>query len=468
MIISGNVGIGTASPTTALHVYSTNTDGQLRLAYDDTKYLNIKTDSAGLTTLTGTATTTLGVSGISNQLVLGADGNVGIGTASPTSTLEVLNSSAAQLTLSQTGSGNYAKFKVDSVGDLRLAASGNDLKMVNDNLWVCSGGTIDSLSCPSLSLSNTGNLVVENDIYLDDSGLAHGQYKKICPAGYVWIPGNSKFGTEPGFCVMIYEAKCDDNSDGSGDTTAGCKDDSYNVWKNSSSTCACTINNSKVVVSSEAGYSITSISQRDAETYCRNLGEGYHLVTDQEWMTIATDVLWQADNWVGGVVGANCLFRGNSGETTCGYNGRDPDYGTEAERTGLNADAVRAKFKLSTGEYIWDVSGNVWDWTENNVLLSEQPQVLATISAFGWDEYTNILRYNALNYIQPTNRGWNSNQGIGKIYTYSPEPTATSSTQYAFRRGGTWYDTAGAGVFALDLDHLPASMYNTVGFRCAR
>ena len=315
----------------------------------------------------------------------------------------------------------------------------------------------------------SGNLVVEGDIFVDASKTNLGEFKKHCPTGYVWVPGDSKYGTLPGFCVMIYEAKCDDNNDGAGDTTASCKT-GYNTWNNSSSTCACTSANSKAVVSSDAGYPIAYISQRDAEDYCRNLGEGYHLITDKEWMTIARNILFVADNWTGGSVGSGYLFNGNSGDTDRGYNGIDPDYGTEAERTGRDANAVRAKYKLSTGEYIWDVSGNVWNWTNNVVLQSQEPQCSATVDTWAWAEYTACLRYNGLNYIQPTNRGWNSDQGIGRIYSYHPSTTSTASTQYAFRRGGSWYDGANAGAFALRLSIIPSGTdtYDGIGFRCSR
>jgi formylglycine-generating enzyme required for sulfatase activity len=448
---TGNVGIGTTSPAALLDVWASST------AYA----LNVKQRMTGgiadFKNATGSVFTIIN------------NGNVGINTVSPTRRFTVAENTSAspQIRIINTSS-YYAEMFVDSVGDLSIHATGTDVMLLDDNLKVCSSGSFGSVSCPTLSLSSTGNLVVENDVYVDDSGTSHGEYKKICPTGYVWIPGNSEFGTEPGFCAMIYEAKCDDNSDGAGNTTATCKDASYNVWKNSSSTCACTSANSKAVVSSDAGYPITYISQRDAQNYCRNIGEGYHLVTDQEWMTIARDVLFVNNNWTSGTVGTGLLFGGNNGETTFGYAGIDPDYGTEAERVVANASSTRAKLKLSTAEYIWDISGNVWDWTDNNVLLSEQPQVLATTSNWGWDDYTDVIRYNALSYIEPTNRGWNSSQGIGRIYTYSPPSTATSSTQYAFARGGNWTDTTVAGVFTLYLTDVPADTYTTVGFRCAR
>ena len=63
---------------------------------------------------------------------------------------------------------NYAELYVDSTGDLSVGLSGSggdDIIILDENLKICSGGSFGSVSCPSITMSGTGNLVVENDIY---------------------------------------------------------------------------------------------------------------------------------------------------------------------------------------------------------------------------------------------------------------------------------------------------------------
>src|SRR5690606_9461109 len=130
-------------------------------------------------------------------------------------------------------------------------------------------------------------------------------------------------------------------------------------------------------VSQEDGGPWRQVNAEDAKQACLNLGDGFDLITNAEWMTIARNVEAQDENWssyiqgVGGGVGDGCLFRGNNGlDDDCGYNGSDPDYGPVAGRD------AKAKHRLSNGEEIWDFAGNVWEWTDWS-----HPTVSATTGA---------------------------------------------------------------------------------------
>lgn len=65
-------------------------------------------------------------------------------------------------------SNTYAEFYVDPTGDLSVLltdpSNGEDIRILNENLWVCTGGTFGSPACPSATLSGTGNLVVAGEI----------------------------------------------------------------------------------------------------------------------------------------------------------------------------------------------------------------------------------------------------------------------------------------------------------------
>ena len=96
------------------------------------------------------------------------------------------------------------------------------------------------------------------------------KFEQICPTGYVWVPGSAKHGTLPGFCVMKYEAK---------DAGGG------------------------VAESKAADAPWTSVTQENARAYCQALGEGYHLVSEAEWMTIAENIAATPINDIDAVAG---------------------------------------------------------------------------------------------------------------------------------------------------------------------
>ncbi|HEY4486691.1 MAG TPA: hypothetical protein VJB70_03085, partial [Candidatus Paceibacterota bacterium] len=91
-------------------------------------------------------------------------GNVGIGTSSPSKRLSVLNTvSDAQVSIAY-DSARYAHLQVDSVGDLIIDAQGGDVRLNDENLWVCASG-----ACPSGEPSGTGNLIVETNLGIGSS-----------------------------------------------------------------------------------------------------------------------------------------------------------------------------------------------------------------------------------------------------------------------------------------------------------
>ena len=290
-------------------------------------------------------------------------------------------------------------------GTLTLTGSGTALTVTN----TASIGTLTITGSATIA----GSLTFGTEITGSCAGLSN----------YVWVPGSAKYGTLPGFCVMQYEAK----NDGSGNA-----------------------------VSNATSAPWVSISQRTAQDKARAACSGCHLISEAEWMTIAENVLFVDANWSGGTVGSGCLFRGNVGNAdACGYNGADPESGTGRD--------TKARLTLSNGNTLWDISGNVWEWTDAWVQGKEQPN--DGVDGFAWHEYTAITDFKGLQYLNPTNRGWNATQGLGRIYS---DGTSTNNTQYAFLRGGPWDNASNAGVFALHLAYTPASANTNIGFRVAR
>ena len=255
-----------------------------------------------------------------------------------------------------------------------------------------------------------------------------------CPSGYIVVPGSSLYGTRA-FCVMKYEAK----------------------WTDGASP--------GVPVSQAAGNPWVSISQTQAIVAAQNACAGCHLISEAEWLTIAQNVMSVGSNWSGGSVGSGSMFRGHTDNAPAnslaatssdsdGYNG-----------TGQTSGEQRRTLTLTNGEVIWDLAGNVWEWTSGTTEGGNQPGA----SGYAWRQWNALTVPGSLNpspfpaYANPTVTGWTSSQNIGQIYSDSDQTSVR-----AFRRGGGWNNDSGAGVFTLNLGNTPSDSSPYVGFRVAR
>ncbi|MBN9397935.1 type II secretion system protein [Candidatus Saccharibacteria bacterium] len=272
-----------------------------------------------------------------------------------------------------------------------------------------------------------------------------------CPAGYSFVYGNSTLGTSP-FCVMKYEAK----------------------------------NVSGVATSQASGAPWVSITQTDAITQSTNAGG--HLLTEAEWMTIAADVLSMKQNWSGGSVNSGIIYQGHvnnnpgsalaaSDDDTDNLNGMTGGIGTNS---GNNSSRV---LYLSSGDAIWDFSGNVWEWTQQAIgtpTLTMSNVGVSGDSAFNWRDYTlgslslgnlaNVSKPATLNgWTNPVNNvslsgiTWGAGKGVGQIYA-----NYADSASRAFRRGGYWSNGSAAGVLTLYLNGSASNSHAGIGFRVAR
>jgi hypothetical protein len=102
---------------------------------------------------------------VTTKMTILGTGLVGIGTTSPRKNLDVLNAGAAQLRLTSTDNSVYGELYADSSGDLRISSTTGNVRLNNENLFVCSGG-----SCAS-TVTGEGNLVVETGITLDGGAI---------------------------------------------------------------------------------------------------------------------------------------------------------------------------------------------------------------------------------------------------------------------------------------------------------
>ena len=302
----------------------------------------------------------------------------------------------------------------------------------------------------------------QNDGYTDlaqDPHLA----PSYCPDGYVPVPGDIRYGTNEGFCVAKYEMKCALNASPTVGLTT--PDTGYHTYSNSGTACT----TDRAPKSLASGYPIVNITQTTAETYCSSLGTGYHLITNNEWMTMARNIEKTASNWTDGAVGSGGIWRGHtdgSGNTAfeASTDDTDPYY-----QTGNTAPSIEKRtFTLSNGENVWDLSGNVWEWNRDTIRRKHEPHSSSASNTWNWYELTSLDNYGKLSYAntRPSKSTWNATQNMGRIYTYSPSAD-TDETVYAFVRGGNWGSTSNAGLFTLYLVLVPGVTNGGIGFRCA-
>ena len=251
---------------------------------------------------------------------------------------------------------------------------------------------------------------------------------------WVSVQGDGDYGTYD-FCVMKYEAK--------------------NVASSPESNAADT--------------PWVSITQTNAISECDSLGATYDLISNPQWMTIAANLANVADNWSGASVGSGSLNRGHTDSTPLNALAADPDDQNACSGTGQTCnlttwDIERRTHKLSSGEVMWDLGGNVDEWTNYY-----QPSGKATPVTYSWWEYPSVGdgATTTKNMLVPTQSvksywgdSWDSTQGIGQ---YLGGANGSAGSLY---RGGAFYRGSLAGVFSADLNSPPAWSGTTVGLRC--
>lgn len=218
-----------------------------------------------------------------------------------------------------------------------------------------------------------------------------------------------------------------------------------------------------IATSRPSGLPWTSITQTSAIARAYDACDSCHLITEAEWLTIAHNVVNVASNWSGGSVGSGYIYSGhndNNPSSSLAASTSDSDgyYGT-----GNSSGNQRRTLTLSNGEVIWDLSGNVEEWTSGQI-SGGQP------GASGWNyrewnsvEGTGSLSPNPFrSFGNSTANTWTRSKGIGSLYSNSDDTSLRG-----FRRGGYWSRGSFAGVFTLEVFRPPASPFTSIGFRVA-
>jgi len=345
------------------------------------------------------------------------------------------------------------------------------------NVVDCAGKASVELSDVRLIYSTSGS-GLNNLMLKGDKPIIASCGSKACDQYWVKVPGNSSRLVND-FCLMKYEAKLVDG----------------------------------VVASMPSGAPSESLNQRAASDACGALGSGYHLIRDREWMAMAFNVASNPRNWINGTVGSGCLYAGHmecntdpnrahfeaSANDDAGYWNGTMNYTSGAFNCPFKTNCdrgveTRRTFYLSTGEALWDVSGNAWEWTDATIFENRTSTSACTLSSTckddpegitgemptssnsnvtrGWNEYPAMVDYKGSGYLRLPNAAWNTSNGMGNIQTspglaYNNTAAAYASTTHAIVRGGVFGggDHAYAGLFVLLNEY---STEYSFGFRCAR
>lgn len=218
-----------------------------------------------------------------------------------------------------------------------------------------------------------------------------------------------------------------------------------------------------VPTSQPSGTPWVSINQILAKTKCTALGPGYHLLTTEEAQTISRNIENLGWNWTGGSVGSGGMWRGHTDSAPAsileadisGDPDDDPYVGT-----GETSPAIERRIhQLSSGQYIWDWSGNVWE-------LLDMTCSSGTGTGF-WDNTDGWLEWDAagLSDHEKVRSGpagaYTSTQNAGRYYGCVADGNAA-------RRGGAYNSTTYAGPFAHNMNYGPSYSDTGNGFRCGR
>ncbi|MDD2916519.1 MAG: type II secretion system protein [Candidatus Gracilibacteria bacterium] len=321
-----------------------------------------------------------------------------------------------------------------------------------------------------------------------------------CPSGFVPVPGNKEFN-QPGFCVSKYAMTYGDadvpnscNSSGAILCTPTPPAENTSSMTNWNTVAYMT---GKSIASLPNKFPIANITQSQAIVACQSMGVGYHLITNNEWMTIARDIEAQGDNWSTGIIGSGGIYRGITVEgnslTSLGCKTVDSNgsgsrtYATKPLATdttkfgtakGMDCDSKR-QYRLSNGKIIWDMSGNVWSHvnkgnTVDGSMFNDASSLVSNAcnGVNDWQAFStgatadgvNTCNYvNGYSYanIGPKTPNLNSNNGIGRIFPFN-------IPNNVFFRGGDASHGPGAGIFTIHLDWHANSTTRFVGFRCTR
>jgi len=353
------------------------------------------------------------------------------------------------------------------------------------------------------SLNGTG-LIIQNLLISYNYGAGFSSpAPNECPTWFISVPGNKTFN-QPGFCVAKYEMKQAIGDAGSYYLSGAVyysNGDQVSPYCTNSTLCNSTTtrNFTNPVTSKADGHPLVWLNQYNAIEACKAMWQGYHLITNNEWMTVARNIEQVTSNWSGNSVWSGYLYSGHNDNAphnslVAGADDNDGYFGTndsavspwDSWYTNFTSNVEQAykwqrrTLVLSNGNTIWDLAGNVYEHVNKASTIDGNSYSGATIwtsNACGgsnWYSFTynattdtatqcNFSANPSYTYasIWPLTPNLNASNGVGHIYSYS-------TPSNVFLRGWFWINGIHSGAFILDLSWAEGSSNLGVGFRCTK
>ncbi len=168
----------------------------------------------------------------------------------------------------------------------------------------------------------------------------------VCPDGYIGVPELSGF-TSTSFCAMKYEAKVQSGKN------------LPKLYTNE-------------MIKAEAlanGKLIQRVTEANAIKFCQENGQGYDLINNKEWQTIARYIEQEPVNWSKGDLSIGSDNRLNIGNIA-GIKETSSDGDINDKKWSPN----KRTHKLTNTEYIWDFAGNIAEIVKHEITSLEQYQ----------------------------------------------------------------------------------------------
>jgi hypothetical protein len=264
----------------------------------------------------------------------------------------------------------------------------------------------------------------------------------VCPTNYVKVAANATLGTSE-FCVAKYEIK---NSGGN----IAVSEAQGLPW---------------VDIPRDTSNGVTGAIAR-----CQELSTAsakYDLISNAQWQALAREIETAQSspgvylNWSNNSTsGTNYMNRGHSdnspGNALAASTDNDPCSGTGNTNCATSSHAdfnQKRTHTLKSGEIIWDVAGNVYEWVKDNNNASQGSD--SYVSTNSWISEVR-LKFGPEGNYSTNNSGEYGGLGYGRL----------NSSAGTVVRGGDWNNDAWTGVFAAGLHVGPTLIWYEVGFRC--